>query len=67
MFKQHTVPPLNVRGTISRVMSRTAIYPGCLLPDSSSDLLEADGPPYASLRSCFGWGLHMPRPSPDGR
>ncbi len=40
------------------------IYPGLSLPTGSSDLPEADGPPYASLRSCFGWGLHMPLPLP---
>ena len=34
------------------------IYLGLLLPAGSSDLPETDGPPYVSIRSCFGWGLH---------
>ena len=46
-----------VRGTISRVMSRTAIYPGCLLPGSSSDLPETDGPPYVSFAVLLRMGF----------
>ena len=47
----------DVRGTISRVMSWTAIYPGCLLPDSSSDLPEADGPPLPRLAVLLQMGF----------
>ena len=43
------------------------IYLDLLLPIGSSDLPETDGPPYVSVWSCFGWGLHMPRKLPYGR
>ena len=53
--------------TISRVMSRIIIYLDLTLPSGSSNLPEADGPPYASVWSCFGWGLHMPLLLPGRR
>ena len=28
---------------------------------------EAGGPPICPVRSCFGWGLHVPRTLPHGR
>ena len=38
-------------------MSRTAIYPGLLSPAGSSDLPEADGPPYASFSVLLRMGF----------
>ena len=44
---------------VSRVLSRTVIYLGLLLPVNSCDYGEHDGPPYAlPFQSCAGWGLH---------
>ena len=48
-------------------MSWMIIYLGQALPPVSRDLPKADGPPYAYLRSCFGWGLHVPSPLPARR
>ena len=62
-------------GTISRVLSRMVIYPDLPSPAGSSNPPEADGPcteaalggSIASVRSCFGWGLHVPPPLPGER
>ncbi len=48
-------------------MSWMIIYLRQALPPVSRDLPKADGPPYAYLRSCFGWGLHVPSPLPVRR
>ena len=63
------------RRAISRVMSWMIIYLAATLPLQSSNLpgqcclsREAtDGPPICPVRSCFGWGLHVPRMLPPGR
>jgi len=54
------MPKFQESRVISRVMSRMIICLDRPLPDGSSDLPGADGPPYAPLRSCFGRGLHGP-------
>ena len=49
-------------------MSCAAIYLGHPLPDGSSDLPDSTaGSRIASIRSCFGWGLHVPSPLPGKR
>ncbi len=55
-------------------MSWMIIYLAALLPTQSSNLpgqccpeRQPDGPPICPVRSCFGWGLHVPRMLPPGR
>lgn len=63
------------RRTVSRVMYRTVIYLRLLSPTGSSNLPgqyfrnppEIGGQPICPVRSCFGWGLHVPRTLPHGR
>ena len=37
------------------------------LPGQCGSIRSAGGPPVCPVRSCFGWGLHMPRALPRGR
>jgi hypothetical protein len=62
--------------TISRVLSRMVIYLGCMSPCSSGSRFRScrAANPKArratvslSVRPCFGWGLHLPLPLPEGR
>ena len=47
--------------TISRVMLSMVIYLVLTSPPESSDLPESEAGNFMlSVRSCFGWGLHMP-------
>ena len=56
-------------------MYRTVIYLRLLSPTGSSNLPgqyfrnppEIGGQPICPVRSCFGWGLHVPRTLPHGR